>query len=225
MNGPERSWRIEQHKGRAGDLHRLSDPQRPQRTVRVFDVERAALVLGSTQRIDIVDVERAEQAGVDVVGRRSGGGAVLLRPGEQVWIDLLVPVGDRLWRDDIVVAARWAGAAWATALDQLGVGPTRVHTGGLVRTDWSDLICFAGMGPGEVTADGQKVVGLSQRRSRTWTRIQTLAYSTWDPMALIDVLRMPASERGLSLVAIDRVQVVPADENVVASVLEALPPD
>ena len=59
----------------------------------VFDVERPALVLGSTQRPDIVDAEACRRAGVEVVRRRSGGGLVLLEPGNVVWFDVVVPRG------------------------------------------------------------------------------------------------------------------------------------
>ena len=44
-------------------------------------------MLGSTQRDDVVDGEALHLAGLEVVRRRSGGGAVLLVPDEHVWID------------------------------------------------------------------------------------------------------------------------------------------
>ena len=99
MNGSGLAWSIERREGHAADLHLLPDPDRPQRVARVFEVDRPAIVLGSAQRNDVVDEARAEQAGIDVVRRRSGGGAVLLRPAEQIWIDFLIPAGDRLWHD------------------------------------------------------------------------------------------------------------------------------
>ena len=47
-------------------------------------------------------------------------------------------------------------------------------------SDWSALVCFAGLGPGEVTLDGQKLVGLSQRRTRDGVRIQGLLHRRSD---------------------------------------------
>jgi lipoate-protein ligase A len=62
----------------------------------------------------------------------------------------------------------------------------------MVRTEWSDLVCFAGLGPGEVTVDGLKVVGISQRRTRDAARFQCVAYETWDAGALLELLGIDA---------------------------------
>ena len=195
MSDDRADWTVERRAGRAGELHGLEDPEPVRRTVRVMDVEAPAIVLGSRQGFDVVDAERVDRAGVEVVHRRSGGGAVLLRPGEQVWVDLFVPAGDPLWHDDIGVAAWWVGETWASALERLGLGPCGIHRSGLVRTDWSDLICFSGLGPGEVTVAGRKVVGISQRRNRTFIKIQTTALTTWDPDVLVDLLDLDQRER------------------------------
>ena len=142
---------------------------------RVLEVDGPSLVLGSSQPLDLVDSERAAAAGVAVARRRSGGGAVYLSPGRQVWVDLLVPRGDRLWDDDVIRAAIWAGEMWSAAVASLAGEPASVHRGRSAGGRWGRLICFAGLGPAEVTVGGRKVVGISQRRSRDWTRIQTMA--------------------------------------------------
>lgn len=142
---------------------------------RVLEVDGPSLVLGSSQPLDLVDSERAAAAGVAVARRRSGGGAVYLGPGRQVWVDLLVPRGDRLWDDDVIRAAIWAGETWSAAVASLTGEPASVHRGRSAGGRWGRLICFAGLGPAEVTVGGRKVVGISQRRSRDWTRIQTMA--------------------------------------------------
>ena len=140
--------------------------------VRVCDPSRPAIVLGSRQRDDLLDLARVDEAGLDVVRRRSGGGAVLLRPDAVVWIDLLVPHG--VAPDDVRGSMIWAGECWRDALIACGVGPTLLdlHRGGLECSPWSGLVCFAGLGPGEITVDGRKLVGLSQRRTRLGLRIQ-----------------------------------------------------
>lgn len=143
--------------------------------MRVLEVDGPSLVLGSSQSPDLVDAERAAAAGVAVTRRRSGGGAVYVAAGRQVWVDLLVPRGDRLWDDDVVRAAGWAGRIWAAAAASFTDQPMAVHEGGAVADRWGRLICFAGLGPAEVSAGGRKIVGVSQRRSRGWIRIQTMA--------------------------------------------------
>ena len=81
-----------------------------------------AVVLGSTQPFELVDTEAARTAGIEVVRRRSGGGAVLVTPDDPVWIDLWVPTGDDHWSADVTAAFAWAGATWARALTRLGLG-------------------------------------------------------------------------------------------------------
>ena len=169
------AWAVERGFGPAASLHALGDPARPARAARVLEVDGPSLVLGSSQPLDLIDSERAAAAGVAVARRRSGGGAVYLDPGRHVWVDLLVPRGDRLWDDDVVRAAGWAGELWGAVAASLTGEPASVHRGGSVGGRWGRLICFAGLGPAEVTVGGRKVVGISQRRSRDWTRIQTMA--------------------------------------------------
>jgi hypothetical protein len=41
-------------------------------------------------------------------------------------------------------------------------------------------VCFAGLGPGEVTRNGAKVVGISQRRTRHAARFQCAVLHRWD---------------------------------------------
>ena len=158
-----------------------------------------ALVLGSTQSSEVVDTARAEAAGVAVVRRRSGGGAVLVRPGELVWADVFVPAGDRLWAADVGRATHWLGRTWTEALAALDV-PATWHDGPLLSTPWSALVCFAGLGPGEVVASGAggtgaKVVGVSQRRTRAGALFQCAALLRWTPRDLLDLLALDGDRR------------------------------
>jgi len=195
------------------------------RTVRVLHPTAAAVVLGSSQSESVVDPEAASRLGLAVARRRSGGGAVLVVPGEQVWIDLLIPRGDPLWHDDIVKAAEWVGHAWVDALALLGIDNCEVHTGRLVSTPWSDRVCFAGLGPGEVTVGGAKVMGLSQRRGRSWIRIQSAVHLSWHPAVLVEALQLTPQQRVECLSALgDRVVAVDSsDRTVVDSILSSLP--
>ncbi|HEX6785774.1 MAG TPA: hypothetical protein VF076_01140, partial [Acidimicrobiales bacterium] len=90
-----------------------------------------------------------------------------------------------------------------------------------VRTPWSPLVCFSGLGPGEVHAGGRKVVGISQRRTRGWARFQCAAYLRWDPDALVALLAPP---RPPVDALTDAVLEVPATADAVRTALDvALP--
>lgn len=187
-------FELSRWRGSAGEFHArtLTAPVAP--AVWVFDVAAPAVVLGSSQPWAAVDAGACAAAGVEVVKRRSGGGAVLLEPGAVVWFDVIVPpsvlhgagVGD-----DVGASMVWLGRAVAAALGDLGVTGIRVHDGPMVRTPWSATVCFDGVGPGEVLAAGGKLVGISQRRSRAGARFQCAVHTAWSPKALIALLAPP----------------------------------
>jgi lipoate---protein ligase len=207
VTGPPSGWELRRLTGRAADLHAEPLPEAPGRAVWVLDATGPALVLGSTQSEELVDGEAAAAAGIDVARRRSGGGAVLVLPGEMAWVDVILPAGDPLWDDDIARAAHWLGRAWQSALAELGVGSTEVHEGALACGPLGRLVCFAAVGAGEVTVAGgdgpRKVVGVSQRRTRVAARFQCAAYRRWDPDPLARLLRLdPEGRRGIAGAAI-----------------------
>lgn len=140
----------------------------------ICDLIDAAMVLGSRQTVDVVDVDACRRAGLEIVRRRSGGGAVLLRPGAAVWIDVVLPHG--IAPDDVRASMVWIGERWGEVLASRLDDAVDVHRGGMVCTPWSDLVCFAGIGPGEVTVGGRKFLGLSQRRTRHGIRVQGTLY-------------------------------------------------
>jgi lipoate-protein ligase A len=215
---------VERAVGSAGEFHARDLPLPPRRRVQVLEVDRPALVLGSTQPAAHVDAAAAAAAGIEVVRRRSGGGAVLLEPGGAVWVDVVVPPGDPLWHDDVGRAAHWLGDAWVAALAGLGVA-ARAHHGGLVRTPWSDRVCFAGLGPGEVQVAGRKVVGISQRRTRAGARFQCAALRSWDAATVVGLLALTAEERAAAGADLQDVACgldVPGPA-LVAALLDALP--
>ena len=78
------------------------------------DVTDSAIVLGSRQGIETVDAARCRQAGLSVVRRRSGGGAVILEPDAVAWIDVVLPHG--VAPDDIRGSMVWVGERWRSAL-------------------------------------------------------------------------------------------------------------
>jgi lipoate-protein ligase A len=173
------SWRIEHLADvDVGAFH--SRPLGTQRSATFVEVRSPTLVLGSSQSGESLDHDAAAQRGIDVVRRRSGGGGVLLLPGEHVWLDLEILSSDILWHDDIGRATWWVGELWRDALAPFAPQAT-VHTGRMQRTRWSNDICFAGVGPGEVLVGDAKLVGISQRRTRLAARFQTVVHLRWRP--------------------------------------------
>lgn len=133
-----------------------------------------AIVIGSRQTTDVLDVDACRRSGLAIVRRRSGGGAVVMRRADVVWVDAVIPTG--IAPDDVRGSMVWIGERWRTVLQPRVDRPLTVHDGGMCHTPWSGLVCFAGVGPGEVLLDGAKLVGLSQRRTRTGIRVQALIY-------------------------------------------------
>jgi hypothetical protein len=118
-----------------------------------------------------------------------------------MWIDLVVPIATAWVTDDVRASMIWAGERWRTALQPLVDGDLSVHSGGMVTSAWSDLVCFAGLGPGEVLLDGEKLVGLSQRRSRAGLRIQGLVHHRRPPPADRDLFLGPRPDEAIPPVA------------------------
>ena len=186
------SWSVTTESGAAADLHAasadaLNAPGRG-RLVRFLEADRPTLVLGSHQPESLFDAPALAAAGVPLARRRSGGGAVLVGPGHVLWVDLVITRGDPLWHDDVGRAAWWVGEAWARALAAVGVAGGEVWKGAVRATRWSPAICFAGLGPGEVTVGGAKAVGVSQRRTPGAALFQTAALLRWSPSDYVRLL-------------------------------------
>ena len=121
------------------------------------------------------------------------------------------------------------GDVWSTVLAGLGL-VADVHRGPLVGGAWSEAVCFAGRGPGEVSVDGRKVVGISQRRTREGAWFQCAALLEWRPRELVDLLGLEPveqvtaelEERAVGLVDL-LAQDAPDPEELTAAFVAALP--
>ena len=105
-------------------------------------------------------------------------------------LDLVVPAGDPLWSDDVAHAMHWVGELWCRALDALGV-QADVYRGALEAGPWGRQVCFAGLGTGEVTLGGAKLVGVSQRRTRDWARFQSMVHLRFRPELVASLVTAP----------------------------------
>ena len=211
---PNTSWKLHTEHVSAGEQHGRDLVS--ERGVWDVRVTQTALVLGSRQDASLLNVDQCGRNNVEVVRRRSGGGIVFLAPGEHVWLDVVVPRGDVLWSDDVAQASWWLGDVWVQTLHSLGMSDVSVHRESLSSDAWGDLLCFAGVGPGEVVQHDDevlsKVVGISQRRTRDYARFQCTTYTKWNPHDVeMYVMNTPGN---LSEIA-HRVATVQADQQAI----------
>jgi lipoate-protein ligase A len=198
----------------------------PQPTLRWYRSTDAALVLGRGQHARLF-------AGADlpVVGRFSGGGAVLMDDG-LLSLDVLVPAGHPLLDGDLSAPFERIGEAWAAALVELGVPDVVVHRGPATtprRASERDrliaAICYATLGRGEVTSGGRKIVGLAQRRRRPGALIQCGLLRRWHPEPLLRALGAAVDDEQIRTAAAgleDFLPSPPSDERIMTAVEAAL---
>lgn len=181
--------------GGAGSFHARELPSDRRPRLWWFTPSRVAAVLGSTQDESVIDRDACDRLGIDVVKRRSGGGLVIVGAHHTAWLDVLVPRGHRCWDDDVARAAWWIGDVWGEVLghhlDHREIGKIAVHRDAMVTSPLARRVCFAGRGPGEVFVGGAKAVGISQRRTRDWSRFQCALSLRWDAELYSSLLGAP----------------------------------
>jgi len=181
------------HDATAQALHDLAFPGVEEPQVWDLHIDQPAVVLGSRQELSQPAVALAGECGVEIAHRRSGGGAVLIEPTTAVWVDVLVPAAHPWCGDDLTVAFLAVGERWAHVLQELGYEPEVCRSRPDSTDDLATQACFAGLGWGEVTIGGSKVVGLSQRRTRWGARVQCLADLSGTPARIGEYLELDPS--------------------------------
>jgi lipoate-protein ligase A len=170
-----------------------------QPVMRWYQVDRPALLLGSSQQPQVADRAACAAAGVLIHRRRSGGGAVLAN-ATLLMLDLALPAIDPLYNHDVTESYRWLGEVWAAALRTLGL-PARVLSIAEARADTQARdpllaeVCFGGLSPYEVVLEGRKLVGLAQMRRRAGALFQAGVYLRWRPDQTAALLALEPPER------------------------------
>ena len=178
MTTASHSWLRHDWVGTASDFHSKELPA--ERALWLCSTENPTLILGSTQDQSDVLVDAAETSGIEIVRRRSGGGAVYVAPGESVWLDITISREDPLWQDDVSASMLWLGDVFVQALRPWVHAET--FRGTFHNGDVGRAVCFASAAPGEVFVGENKLVGISQRRNREGARFQCVLYRQWNPL-------------------------------------------
>lgn len=160
------------------------------------------LVLGFSQRPEILNAGALARHSLSLYHRRAGGTAVLVGP-HLLSLDVMLPAGHALILPDLVESYRWLGETWVVTLRELGIAtrivtPAEAHAGRelLKQPDTREResilrrACYGSLSPYEVvTADtNQKVVGLDMIRRRTGTLLQAGVLLSWETERLSELL-------------------------------------
>jgi lipoate-protein ligase A len=211
-------WDRHEWNGSAEGFHSLQ-PELT-RAVWIANITHPALILGSSQALNDVDVDVAHNAEIDIVRRRSGGGAVWVHPHDSVWIDVTIARSDPLWVDDVTTSMLWLGEVLRQAL--LPWVLATVHTGAYESGADGRSVCFASASPGELFVGSEKLVGISQRRSRDGARFQCVVYRVWDPTTWAQCLADVALRERVMNMSVATLDVAHSD--IFDAVADALPP-
>jgi len=217
MTDRQTPWVRHDWRGSASDFHHMSLPS--ERALWWCSVSSPAVILGSTQQEADVDAAIASSLGLDVVRRRSGGGAVFVHPTESVWIDVTIPRDDPLFVDDVSASMLWLGDVFTAAL--LPWVNSETYRGVFDAGASGRSVCFASTSPGEVFVGNHKLVGISQRRGREGARFQSVLYRSWQPTAWVPSLTSMDVQEQISLLPVATITAEAAD--IVSAVFAALP--
>jgi len=157
--------------------------------------------LGLRHRLaSIVDAERCKAAGVQILERRAGGGALLL---DERMMCGAVCVPRASVPEDVTESYRWLGDLLASRLRTLGVADARRVEIDEARKDVAELksrddplarillaTCYGALSPHEVVVGNAKLVGLAQVRRRHAALFQ-FGILRRDQSPLADFLQVP----------------------------------
>jgi lipoate-protein ligase A len=161
----------------------LLGAERPELRLWIASAPAVVVGLGLRHRLaQAVDLERCRAAGVDVLERSAGGGAVFVDEG-MLCGAVSVP---HPATDDVTEAYRWLGDLLAERLRELGLHEARRVDVAEARADVAELrsrttdpvarlilgTCYGALSPHEVAIGEAKLVGLAQIRRRHASLIQ-----------------------------------------------------
>lgn len=137
-----------------------------------WQYDRAAIIMGCSQRPDEGQIRRSEEAGLAIIRRRSGGGAVLAGPW-MLSVTVFIPPDHPVAQQNIIEIFSWLEQIWIDSLRACGVPCRGVDQAMIDNSKTISLqqdlkwACYASLSHGEIVSDdGRKLVGLAQIRKR-----------------------------------------------------------
>lgn len=138
----------------------------------LWQYDSPAIIMGCSQRPDEGQKQRAKQAGLPIMRRGSGGGAVLAGPW-MLSMTLFIPTEHPVAALNLIELFHWLEPFWLKALIDSGVpckgvDKTMIDKSKVISkrndVEWA---CYASLSHGEVVSlDGRKLLGVAQIRKR-----------------------------------------------------------
>jgi lipoate-protein ligase A len=170
-------------------------------TLRFYTWQSPWVSLGSGQLCADLDSAALRERGWGLLRRASGGTAVLHEG--QLGYALVLPTSHRVWAGDLTASYERLAVPLRFGLNRVGVEthPASTSERAAVSADappFTDRICFAALGPHELIAGGQKLVGNSQVRRRFASAQHGVIQLTGGQGDLVDALaNVPIADRAL----------------------------
>jgi len=167
------------------------------------------LVLGFSQKPEILNPAALAVENIPIYHRRAGGTAVFVGP-HLLSLDVVLPPTHPLVLPDLVESYRWFGEAWVAALAQLGVQaravlPSEAHgQRALLKREEAHereailrRACFGSLSPYEVVVGQRKVVGFDMIRRQVGSLLQAGVLLHWEAEPLAQLLGQTPEEQAI----------------------------
>jgi len=171
--------------------------------------EPEGLVLGFSQKEEVLNQEVVVQQQIPIYHRRAGGTAVLVGP-HLLSLDVVLPADHPLILVDIVKSYQWFGEAWVETLEHLGIEARLVlpqeareqrmllkQPETQVREELLRRACYGSISPYEVVVGQRKVVGLDMIRRKVGSVLQAGVLLHWETGTLAKLLGRAREEQAL----------------------------
>lgn len=168
-----------------------------------------ALVLGLSQKHEVLNADVLAAHPLPIYHRRAGGTAVLVGP-HLLSLDVVLPADHPFVLPDVVESYSWLGEAWVATLAQLGVQartvpPAEAHEQRKrlkqCETHEHESIlhraCYGTLSPYEVVVGQRKIIGLDMIRRRTGSLLQAGVLLHWETEVLAQLLGHTPQEQAL----------------------------